>query len=199
MIQQFKNDKIIITPLNQTRHTMLKTLLMIATLMLSGCASFNDAMTPGLTIKQDRFNGYTVINQPLVGAASSFSDDFNRLGFTWYEDAPTAVYLTVGVDGIQNIMDVTFNVDGLVIKGNKNSSFTDYGNISTRRFYVSMRDFILLSKGMDVLMKVSSIDYYTVSTFGSLNSIAVINRKFKPFIEQVIKHKALNNNIAYNQ
>jgi len=62
-----------------------------------------------------------------------------------------------------------------------------------------MRDFILLSKGMDVRMKVSSIDYYTVSTFGSLNSIAVINRKFKPFIEQVIKHKALNNNIAYNQ
>lgn len=187
---------------------MLKTLFIIAALMLTGCASFNDAMTPSLTIKKGSFDGTLVINQPLVGASSSFSDAFHTMGFTWYEDKPETVYITVGVDGIQNIMGVTFNVDGFIIKSNKNAFITNYGSSgtsrayakqSTRRFYISVNDLIVLSKGRDVRMKVSGISTYTVSTFGSLNSIAVINRKFKPFIDQLIKHKALNNTIAYNQ
>ena len=60
-------------------------------------------------------------------------------------------------------------------------------------------DFNILSKGKNVKMKVESIDEYTVSSFGTLNTGATVNSKFIPFIEQLIKHKALNDTIAYNQ
>lgn len=168
-------------------------LLIIFSSFLISCANFNDAMTPSLTVKKDNFDGAITIKQPPVSSSSSMSEDWHTLGFSWTQNNPTVVYITVGVNGINNIEGVAFNIDGVFLNNIKlASSVTDYGDWSTRRFSMEAMDFEKLSKGNDVKMKVESIDTYTVSSFGSQNSGAIVNAKFSPFIEQLIIQNVLS-------
>lgn len=160
--------------------------LSIALLSLGGCSSFNDAMTPSLDVTNDSFDNSLSLYQAPVSSSSSLSEDWHTLGFEWNEKTPNIVYLSVGVYGIKNISSVSFNVDGFMIeKLSRASSLTDYGDWSQRRFAVSLQDFIRIANADDVRMKVVRINEYTVSSFGKKNSGAIVNTKFKPFLDKL--------------
>ena len=98
------------------------------------------------------------------------------------------------MDGITNVMGAAFNVDGQFIENiKKASSFTEYGNWSTRRLVMPLVDFIKVAQGHDVKMKVMQIDTYSVSSFGSSHSGAVVNSKFPPFIKKIKELNVLVN------
>lgn len=168
-------------------------LLIVLVSLLSGCASFNDAMTPSLSVITDKFDGSLIIEQPAVSAASSISESSHTLGFQWYQKYPEVIFLEVGVIGITNVMGVAFNVDGEIIKNiDKASTLTNYGDWSTRRLVLPINDFVRIAQGKDVKMKVMQIDSYSVSSFGTENSGAIVNSKLPPFILKLKEVKAIN-------
>ncbi|MBW2942525.1 hypothetical protein [Zhongshania aquimaris] len=167
-------------------------LLAVMLFAVSGCASFNDAMTPSLSVQQDQFDGSLIITQPPVSAASGLSEGWHSLVFQWSNKFPSVVFLEVGVSGITNIMGVTFNVDGQIIENIKDASaLTKYGDWSTRRLVMPISDFLKVAQGNDVKMKVMQIDTYSVSSFGFSNSDAIVNKKFGPFIQKLKEQSAL--------
>lgn len=166
------------------------TVVGICLLFLLGCTG---AMTPSLKTINDNFDGSTIVDQPPVSAASRLSEGWHTLGFTWRTNAPDIVVLTVGIPGITNISDVSFNVDGYFLKNIKAASvLTDYGkhnkyapNISHRTFAISLDDFLKIANGQDVKIRVGMIDKYSVSSFGAKNSGAAVNHKFEPFKDKI--------------
>lgn len=90
---------------------------LFACFVLSGCAAFNDMMTPSLTVTDDPFDNAVVIAQEPVPATSSLSDQPNLLGFHWKSLAPNLVVFTVSIPGSIDITDLQFNADGQRIKG----------------------------------------------------------------------------------
>jgi len=173
---------------------MSRKIILIA-LMLSvipGCASFNDKMTPSVSVHQDQFDGSLIIEQSPVSAASGLSEGWHTLGFQWYQKFPKVVFLEVGVSGTTNVMGVAFNVDGQIIENIKAASvLTKYGDWSTRRLVMPISDFVKVAQGSNVKMKVMQIDTYSVSSFGSANSDAIVNSKFGPFIQKLKEQNAL--------
>ncbi|OBU28751.1 hypothetical protein C0Z01_06650 [Photobacterium kishitanii] len=158
--------------------------------VMSGCANFNDKMTPSLSVHQDQFDGSLSIEQPPVSASSSLSEGWHTLGFQWNQNFPNEIFLVVGVSGIENVVGVMFNVDGKVMTNIKDAStLTKYGDWSTRRFVMPISDFVKVAQGSDVKMKVMQIDTYSVSSFGSINSGAIVNAKFAPFIKKLKEQK----------
>ena len=169
-----------------------KPVLFAILFLISGCANFNDAMTPSLAVKTDQFDGSVIIVQPPVSASSSLSESWHTLGFEWNQKFPGEIIITVGVSGIDNITGVKFNVDGDTLTKIKSASrLTSYGEWSTRRFVMSISDFVKLSQGSDVKMKVMQIDTYSVSSFGSANSGAVVNNKISAFIKELKERNIL--------
>lgn len=167
-------------------------LLVIVFAVISGCANFNDKMTPSLSIHQDQFDGSITIEQPPVSSASGLSEGWHTLGFQWNQKFPNVVFLEVGVSGITNVMGVAFNVDGQIIENIKEAStLTKYGDWSTRRLVMPITDFVKVAQGNDVKMKVMQIDTYSVSSFGEANSGAIVNSKFAPFIQKIKEQNAL--------
>lgn len=162
----------------------MKFIILTLFIIISGCTSFNDTMTPSVSVQKDKFDGSLNLLQPPVSASSSLTEAWHTLGFQWDEKFPNVVFLEVGVSGVTNVMGVAFNVDGEYIKDiDKASVLTKYGDWSTRRLMIPIADFVKISKGKDVKMKVIQIDTYSVSSFGSANYGAVINTKFPPFIK----------------
>jgi hypothetical protein len=172
-------------------NRIIITLLFL--IMLAGCASMNDAMTPSLKVERDDFDSSLRILQPPV-SSSGVSDDWHTLGFEWNEKTPKIIYLTVGAMGITNISDAQFNVDGELIDSLKEASgFTSYGDWSTRRFYLPIYDFVKLAKGNLVKMKVVKFDKYSVSAFGEGAGITrTIDQKFPPFLKALVENGAIN-------
>lgn len=165
---------------------MKKVILLIGLLSLSGCASMNDAMTPSMKVVKDAFDGRMAVVQQPVSASSGLSEGWHTLGFEWSEKTPDAIYLTVGVSGVTNVTGVEFNADGKILSDISDaSSITEYGDWSTRRFSIVWEDFLSISSANDVKMKVMQIGKYTISSFGPMNSGAVVNSKVGPFIEKV--------------
>jgi len=157
-------------------------------IFLSGCASMNDSLTPSVTTKKDAFDGTLIINQSPVSSASKMSEPWHTMGFTWKEQNPDTVYVTAGVHGINNITKLAFNVDGEIINNIRTaSSLTNYGDWSTRKFAVPIQTFVKIAKGKDVKMRISQIDTYSVSSFGSSNTGAIVNSKFPPFLAELKK------------
>jgi len=167
-------------------------ILIVILFTISGCASFNDVMTPSLSVHQDQFDNSLIITQPPVSSASAISEGWHTLGFQWSNKFPDVVFLEVGVSGITNVMGVAFNVDGLIIENiNEASNLTKYDDWSTRRLVMPISDFLKVAHGNDVKMKVMQIDTYSISSFGLNNSGAVVNRKFGPFIQKLKEQNAL--------
>lgn len=161
-------------------------------IFLSGCASMNNSLTPSLSVKKDSFDGSIIIHQPPVGATAKFSEHLHTISFTWKEKSPDTVYITVGIKGMDNIDGLDFNIDGNIISNvSTASSLTNYGKWSTRQFSVPIETFVNIAKGKDVKMRVSQIDTYSVSSFGSSNSGAVVNLKFPAFLAELKKQGAL--------
>src|SRR5690606_34339929 len=101
-------------------------------------------------------------------------------------------FITVGTDGITNVTEVAFNVDGeLVSSVETASAITKYGGGSTRRFQMPLTDFFKVASGKVVKMKVVRINDYSVSSFGSEVSGAIVNSKFAPFVAKVRELKGI--------
>ncbi|WP_169045681.1 hypothetical protein [Aeromonas salmonicida] len=184
---------------------MMKKLIGFAlvAIMLAGCASMNDAMTPSLSVTKDRFDDTTIVKQPIVAANSSFSDDMAGLGFEWKSSLPDKIILTVGISGIENIVGADFNVDGQDIPSPKTAGYlTQYpekslkwGDMtsvySTRRMTMPIGDFMKLANGKQVKMRIRHIDTYSVSIFGR-SEMAVVGSKFEPFLAKLKEMKVVN-------
>ncbi len=161
-------------------------LLVVAALvaMMSGCQSINSAMTPSSRVSTDPFDGTTTVTQPPVSAAASLTEDWHTLGFEWTARTPNQVFLTPGVQGIDNIFGLEFNVAGRMISASSASLTTDYADWSTRRFVVSYQDFVTIATAPIVKMKVSGANSYGVSSFGTGTS-ALVSKKLPTFLQQV--------------
>jgi hypothetical protein len=168
---------------------MKKLLLIMALVGISGCATINSTLTPGVSVEKDAYDDMTIIKQAPVSSASSWNDAWHTLGFSWYQKFPDKIFLDVGVCGTTDIIAVNFKIDDIVIEGGEASTTTDYGNYrsqwSIRRFSVSLNDFIKIATASDVRMKVYQINTYSVSRFGSAYSDSLVNVKIKPFMEKV--------------
>ena len=156
----------------------------IISFICASCQSYNSAVTPKARVGIDSFDGSKTISQKPVSSASKLTESWHTLGFDWTSKNPNKVYLTAGVQGINNVFDLDFNVGGKVITANKASSTTEYGSTSTRRFYVSYNDFKAIATAPIVKMKVSGANDYGVSSFGT-STKALVNTKFTPFLQQV--------------
>lgn len=164
----------------------MKVFIAAVILLMTGCASMNDALTPSLQTQTDPFDNSLIISQAPVSASSSISEPWHTMGFEWNKKFPKVVFLTVGTNGITNVEGVAFNVDGKIIENIKEASvLTQYGSWSTRRLVMPISDFIIVAQGRDVKMKLIQIDTYSVSTFGSDHPGAIVNSKFSPFISKL--------------
>ncbi len=165
---------------------MKRSVLVLAVLLVAGCATMNDAMTPSLSVIKDDFDGSLVLRQSPVSSSSSLGEGWHTLGFEWNQKNPDTVFITAGTNGIVNITDVAFNADGQVISSIKPAStITEYGQWSTRRFSMSWEDFLKIATAKSVKMKVVRINDYTVSSFGPEHSGAIVNTKIQPFVDKV--------------
>ena len=163
---------------------------LLATVLLSGCTSMNDAMTPSVSTLVDPFDSKTIIRQPPVNAASGMSEAFHILGFEWNEKFPNLIFVTAGTAfRTQSIQSLAFNADGKVFENLKAANaLTDIQEgRSLRRFEIPLADFQVIATSRDVKMHLGSINAYTVSSFGpgAGNGMAIVNLKFAPFLHQV--------------
>ena len=151
----------------------------------AGCASMNNAMTPSAKLVKDDFDGKVmVVQEPVSAASSALKEAWHTLGFEWKQAAPDKIFITVGVNGVDNISAVEFNADGQFLKGfQATSPITNYGQWSTRRFEMGIKDFLTVAQANDVKMKVVEIDKYSVSSFGKTKPLAIVTGKFDPFLE----------------
>lgn len=167
----------------KTIHTLL-ALALLAPIALNSCQSMNSAMTPSTRVSTDDFDGSTVISQAPVSASASLTEDWHTLGFDWNSRTPDMVFLTAGVQGIENVFGLEFNVGGRIIKAQKASMTTDYDSWSTRRYAVSYGDFERIANAPLVKMKVVGAHGYGVSSFGT-STDALVGRKLPDFLQKV--------------
>lgn len=171
--------------------TYLRVLATAVVLFIAGCAQFNDVMTPGLGVIEDKFDGSAIVRQPPVSSSSTLAGAWTQLGFEWVQRTPDLVFVTVGVADIANVTGVAFNADGVFIENAADASvltdleFYGRGGWSFRRFSLPLDNFITVATANDVKMRVVMIDKYVVSSFGPANSGAIVNTKFAPFLAEV--------------
>jgi len=159
-------------------------IVFLTSAVLPSCQSYNAAVTPSTKVTADNFDGSKVINQPPVSSSASLAEDWHTLGFDWNSRTPDKVFLTAGVQGINNVFGLAFNIAGKTITAQPASLTTDYSAWSTRRFYVSYREFEAIATSPLVKMKVSGVNSYTVSSFGTSTG-ALVGKKFPAFLEAV--------------
>lgn len=169
---------------------MRKLVLVVALLVLTGCAAMNSAMTPSVRTEKSQFDGSVSIIQAPVSAASSIKEDWHTLGFRWTDTDPEYVFILAGVPGIQNVMGVDFKVGQEYITAESASSLTDYRDPrlgrdwSTRQFILPLHVFRQIATADTVQMRVRGINTYTLSSFGTSTS-ATVGEKFSPFLSAV--------------
>lgn len=170
---------------------MRKVLLILTVLLVAGCATMNDAMTPSLEVIKDDFDNALIVRQSPVSSASTMSEAWHTLGFEWNQKNQDIIFITAGANGIVNITDVAFNADGQVIASIKPAStITEYGQWSTRRFSMSWNDFLRVANAKSVKMKVVRVNDYTVSSFGPEHP-ATVDSKIAPFVQKVREYRSI--------
>jgi len=157
--------------------------------LLSGCASFNDTLTPSANVIQDKFDGSTIVRQLPVSAAASVADAWHTLGFEWISSAPKDVYVTAGIIGTVRVSTLAFNADGTLItdirQASEHTAFSD--GWSSRRFVMPLADFLVVARASTVHMKISQSNSESVSTFGTSHPLAIVTKKFQPFLDKVLQ------------
>lgn len=172
---------------NELKSNMKLSLLLLSVTsacLFNSCQSMNSAMTPATKVTTDDFDGSKVISQPPVSSSASLAEDWHTLGFDWNSRTPDQVFLTAGIQGINNIFGLDFNVGGKTITAHSASLSTEYDSWSTRRFVVSRREFEAIATAPLVKMKVSGANSYGVSSFGT-STDALVGKKFPAFLEQL--------------
>lgn len=153
-------------------------------ILLGSCQDFNSAMTPASKVTTDAFDGSKIVSQEPVSSSASLTEDWHTLGFDYTSKSPDKVFITAGVQGINNVFGLDFNVGSRMIHAQEASLTTEYGAWSTRRFYVSYKDFISIAIASSVKMKVSGANQYGVSSFGTSTG-ALVNKQFPPFLQKL--------------
>lgn len=170
--------------MRSSRFVLVAVVVSSAALM-AGCAATNDALTPSLVTIKDEFDGSLIVRQVPVSAASSLGEAWHTLGFEWTQKTPDTVYLTAGARGIVNVEKLAFNADGRILDNIRTASATtEYGQWSTRRFAIPWDDFLVVASAKSVKMRVSTINEYTVSSFGPTHP-ATVDSKIAPFVVRV--------------
>ena len=162
--------------------------LLCITLVLLGCAA--------TTTETDSFDGTTIVRQaPFVVTSAKFGMPGIQFGFRWKGKVTDMVALDVGVQGVQTVRKVAFNMDGEIYEINKPlHTFTDfqpggkYPGWSFNSFAMPLSKFRKLAHAQNVKMKVTDINgYYTVGEFGRRKSWKYINQSghFDDFLSRV--------------
>jgi hypothetical protein len=167
------------------KHTLTTSAMaMLLPILLGSCQDMNSAMTPASKVTTDDFDGSKIVSQEPVSSSASLTEDWHTLGFDYTSKSPDKVFVTAGVQGINNVFGLDFNVGGKMIHAQEASLTTEYSAWSTRRFYVSYKDFISIATAPSVKMKVSGANKYGVSSFGT-STDALVNKKFPPFLQKL--------------
>lgn len=165
-------------------------IFVVALAFVAGCAGFQDAMTPSFSVSSDAYSGVVTIDQPPVNAAQ-MGEHFHVLGFDWRGDMPDSVFVTAGVQGIENVMGLHLKADGVELSGiDEASSNTEYGDWSTRRFVMPLSEFERLENAGDVRLRIDSIDTYSVSSFSVSGNAGAVAAKIKPFLAAIRQHRS---------
>jgi hypothetical protein len=174
---------------------MLRHAILLAIgLLVTGCSdSIVNAMTPGPTVDQDNFDDTRIVLQPPVGSALFSDDAWTMMGFEWQERNPDMVFVKVGMSGIINITGLELKADGAKIVGiQRTNTITDFdtNSFSWSRFRIPIGEFVKIASAADVRMRITLLDQYTVSRFGSGYSPSpVVNTKFAPFLAKVAEFR----------
>jgi len=176
---------------------MRKEFLFLLGILLAGCASMNDALTPGSSVVKDEFDGTLIVRQPPVGASSSFSEHVHSLGFEWFSREPNKVYLDTGAHfGARTggMIGLSFNVDGEIFSAEQANPFTRRDRQTYKesaRFAVTFDQFRRIASANVVKMRIDGLGVSTVSSFGrGTGSGAMVTPKLAPFVEQVLQIKS---------
>lgn len=157
-------------------------------LVLSACASMNEALSPSTQVMKDEFDGSLVVRQQPVSAANGVREPWHTLGFEWSQKSPDTVYLLVAAHGAGNISEVAFNADGRIYDNLK------VVNGASGRFAMPWSSFLALAEAGSVKMKVARLDQYTVSSFGPKHPRAAVNPRIATFVTTVREVRAGNKN-----
>lgn len=157
-------------------------------LLLSACASMNDAFHPSTHVLKDEFDGSLIVRQQPVGAANGVREPWHTLGFEWSQKHPDTVYLTVAAHGAGNISELAFNADGRIYDNLK------VVNTASGRFAMPWSAFLALAEAGSVKMKVARLDQHTVSSFGPKHPGAAVNPRISTFVAAVREVRAGNKN-----
>lgn len=177
----------------------MKWILCITLILLAGCTSFNQKMTPGVSTQVDKFDGSVYINQPPVGCASDLSENIMAMGFWWSEKNPGVVALDVNYHGSVAMMSLEFKIDGEDVQTTKRAGLTDIdinrdrlsgvvSSNSQKTFFISLEDFRRMARADVVKMRVLLSTSHLFASFGKSRKAAIINGKMTPFLELVDKH-----------
>jgi len=158
-------------------------------LLIAGCASVNDLMTPSVSVLADPFDDKIIIRQPPVSAASLVAEPSHVLGFEWNQKFPDIVLIAAGIErDSKPIQNIAFNADGNIFENFKlAANRTDLREASLSRFEMRFEDFLAVASAKVVKMRLDGVKTYTVSSFGTSvgGGIAAVNLKFQPFLEKV--------------
>jgi hypothetical protein len=157
-------------------------------LLLSACASMNDALHPSTQVLKDDFDGSLVVRQQPVSAANGMREPWHTLGFEWSQKHPDTVYLLVAANGAGNVSELAFNADGRIYDNLK------LVNPASGRFAMPWGTFLALAEAGSVKMKVSRLDEYTVSSFGPKHPGAAVNPRISTFVTTVREVRSGNKN-----
>lgn len=160
--------------------------------LLSACSSINDGLTADPRVVENDFDGSVEIHQPSVSSASGLSEDWSTIGLYWLENSPDFIIVEAGVNGIQNIKSIAFNIDGEILNvTNARIAFTEFehgygytSGWSYRSFTISLDEFDRIANADTVKFKVNRLNgTYDVSTFGKQHPNAVLSAKLPKFSE----------------
>jgi hypothetical protein len=168
---------------------MKKTITLLFLVLLSGCATFNDAVTPKAQVKRDAYDGTISVFQDEVSAASSLSESWTFMGFAWYSKDPEKVEIYAGIyTGWLKVSGVRFKIEDTGEEITANSDRIEYNaKKSGNYFSISIQDFEKITNADSVLMKLEPMG--VVSSFGKKHDGAVVTAKLKPFLEEIEKEK----------
>jgi hypothetical protein len=164
---------------------MKKIAVLLLLVLLSGCATFNDMLTPTVETKRDAYDGTVSVFQDKVSAASSLSEAYTFMGFTWYAKEPLYVIIHAGIyAGWLKVNGVRFKIEDTGEEIIAKSKIINYdAKISGNFFGISLEDFKKIANANSVLMKLEPIG--AVSSFGKNRDGAIITAKFKPFLDEI--------------
>lgn len=173
-------------------------LIAITILLLTSCASMNNAFTPSPRIVTDKYDGTQYVAQPEVAAGLQMFD--HTASLRWTTKAPDRVYIVVGVNGLRSIDGVRFKLDDTEIIAQQSDYITDFDSSyqtgiqrSRKQYSIKLSELRLMLSSESLKLRISDIrNNYTVSNLGSPSGAVPLRLKLADFIALVDQLRAEN-------